>query len=214
MCPDRFATAGKIPPDNWGPGMLRQTPLYSTWAVLAALALAGQPAFAQSDRYGRHHRPRPRPPHHQHHHRDNGPSTGAIVGTALAVGAVAAIAANAANNNRTSGPPVGQVPPPPAPSAGWDATDTGHDNDPTRDRAVESCVRQIELDGSEKIDTIETADPTSSGFTVHGKAVGDRTFACEVDLDGSTRRTLVTGADGNTRTWTGRSAVPEAHTEP
>ena len=194
--------------------MVKQRRLHATLAVLAALAVTAQPVMAQPYPYDRHHRPPPRPPHH-HRHRD-GLSTGEIVGGALVVGAIAAVAASAANNNRTSNPPVGMAPPPPAPSSAWADPNAAppaggaDDNDPNRDRAVESCVRQIELDGSEKIDSIDSADPTSTGFTIHGVAVGNRTFACEVDPDGSTRRTLVTGADGINRTWTGRSPVPES----
>lgn len=130
------------------------------------------------------------------HHRDD-VSVGDVLTGVLIIGGIAAIASAASKSNRDRNRDDSYRYPnrdqradtnsqygrygEPVPQRSWG-------NDRNIDRAVDSCVSEIERGGGERrVETVDTVARESDGWRVQGQTNGGGSFSCTVGRDGTIR---------------------------
>lgn len=171
--------------------------LASVSATLAAFGMVATPVAAAQLAVPAHHAPTAydaeagnvqgwRYPRYRRHSGAHIRTGDAIAGIAI-LGAVAAIASAASNADRTRSREVYRDPPRERDS--WRYSDSRRSNDWSRggiNSAVDLCVNQVER-GDDRVDTVDNAARTGSGWDVAGTLTSGEGFSCRLDNEGRIR---------------------------
>ena len=150
---------------------LKTNKLAAATAVAAAFSMLATPVAAR-DYYG-----------HHHHYDDDDIDTGDVIAGVVLLGAIAAIATTAHNQNRER--ETYRYPPPePQPDAGYQVPGvSGPYGSRGIDRAVDLCVGQLER-GDSRVASVDSANRIEDGWRVDGVLENGAGYTCTVGSDG------------------------------